>query len=80
MTITSLQLYQMLDREFQTLRKPGRCRCRAPMPYWRTPPDDVSANWDVATLASCPNGCHLVIAELVARMWTRFDMEPERAQ
>jgi hypothetical protein len=49
-----------------------------PIPYWRPSPDDVSANWHIGTPIECPHGCHLVIAELLARMWTRFDMSPER--
>lgn len=77
-TVSAAQLYTLLDAEFRKLRPPGRCRCRVPIPYWRSPPDDVSANWHIATPAQCPNGCHLVIAELVARMWTQYDMEPER--
>ena len=79
-TITSTQLYAILDREFRTLRSAKCARCQMPMPYWRRPPDDVSANWALGTPPQCENGCHLVIAELLARMWCRFDMEPERAQ
>ncbi len=77
-TVSAAQLYTLLDAEFRRLR-PAACRsCRVPIPYWRAPPDDVSANWHIGTPAQCPNGCHLVIAELLARMWTRYDMEPER--
>jgi hypothetical protein len=80
MTLSSMQLYAILDREFRQL-KSARCKtCRIPLPFYRQPPDDVSANWSVGTPPECPAGCHLVIAEMVARMWTRFDMEPERPQ
>jgi len=48
-----------------------------PIPYWRPPPDDVSANWHIGTPVECAQGCHLVIAELLARMWTLYDMAPE---
>jgi hypothetical protein len=48
-----------------------------PIPYWRSPPDDVSANWHIGTPPQCPHGCHLVAVELLARMWTLYDMEPE---
>jgi hypothetical protein len=74
-----MQLYAILDREFKQLRR-GQCACRIPLPFMRDPPDDVSANWSVGTVRECPAGCHLVIAELVTRMWTRYDMEPERPQ
>ena len=79
-TLSALQLYSLLDREFQQLRPKGCKTCRVPIPSYRTPPDDVSANWTVEAAKPCPGGCHLVIAEMVARMWTRYDMEPERPQ
>ncbi len=74
-TISALQLYEILDREFTKLR-PAACRtCRMPLPYWRQAPDEVSANWNIAPTAECPYGCHLVIAEMLARLWTRYDIE-----
>ena len=79
-TITSAQLYQILDREFRSLRKVQCTTCSSPLPYWRRPPDDVSANWAVGTPRNCEWGCHLVVAELVTRMWSKYDMEPERPQ
>ena len=79
-SLSSMQLYAILDREFKQLRS-VKCRaCLIPLPFKRDPPDDVSANWSVGTVRECPAGCHLVIAELVTRMWTRYDMEPERPQ
>ena len=79
-TVSSHQLYAILDREFKTLR-PAACKnCRIPLPFYRRPPDDVSANWNVGTPLECPQNCHVVIAELLTRLWTRYDMEPERPQ
>lgn len=76
-TITAAQLYAILDREFRHLR-PKHCqRCRVPLPYYRKPPDDVSANWQIGTPTECPAGCHLVIGEMLARLWTRYDIQPE---
>lgn len=76
-TVTAPELYAILDREFRKMR-PKKCQaCRMPLPYWRTPPDEVSANWHIGTPAECPHGCHLVIAELLTKMWTRYDMHPE---
>ena len=46
-----------------------------PLPYWRQSPDEVSANWNIAQPKECPHGCHLVIAEMLARLWTRYDIE-----
>jgi len=77
-TVTAAQLYALLDAEFRRLRPSGCRSCRVPLPYWREPPDEVSANWHIGTPAQCPNGCHLVIAELLARMWTQYDVERER--
>ena len=79
-TISSAQLYAIMDREFRQLR-PKHCKnCRIPLPFYRTPPDDVSANWNVGTPSDCPEGCHLVLVELVTRLWAKYDMEPERPQ
>jgi hypothetical protein len=79
-TISAVQLYAILDREFKQLRRKECKSCRIPLPFYRTPPDDVSANWSVGTPTNCPEGCHLVIAELLTRLWTKYDMEPERPQ
>ena len=74
-TIPPAQLYAILDREFKK-RRPAKCgTCRIPLPYWREPPDDVSANWHIGTPADCPLGCHVIIAELLAELWTRYDIE-----
>ena len=48
-TIPAAQLYTILDYEFRTLKAKTCARCRAPMPYFRKPPDDVSANWNIGT-------------------------------
>ena len=79
-TVSSHQLYAILDREFKNLRPAGCKNCRVPLPFYRPPPDEVSANWNVGTPKECPGNCHVVVAELVTRLWTRFDMEPERPQ
>lgn len=76
-TISSAHLYAILDREYRSLKGKDCGLCRVPLPYYRKPPDDVSANWHIGTPTECPNGCHLVIAELLARLWTRYDLAPE---
>ena len=55
-------------------------RCRVPLPYWRNPPDEVSANWHIGQPETCEYGCHLVIAELLAKLWTRYDIEQQMVQ
>lgn len=79
-TLSSAQLYAILDREFKRLRPTACTQCLVPLPYWRAPPDDVSANWHIGQPTSCPHGCHLVIAELLARLWTRYDIEQQLSQ
>lgn len=69
------QLYAILDREFKA-RRPAACKtCAVPLPYWRKPPDDVSANWFIGTPTICAHGCDGVIAELLAELWTRYDVD-----
>ena len=69
------QLYAILDREFKRLR-PRRCTtCTVPLPYYSRPPDDVSANWLIGTPTECKHGCHVQIAELLARLWTQYDID-----
>ncbi len=79
-TISAAQLYAILDREFKQLRPAGCAACRVPLPYWRRPPDDVSANWNLGQPTECPHGCHVVVAELLTRLWTRYDIEPQLVQ
>src|SRR5437764_1464118 len=64
--ISPAQLYAILDREFKK-RRPKQCsKCRIPLPYFRKPPDEVSANWHIGTPSECPEGCDAIIAELLA--------------
>ena len=79
-TISSAQLYAILDREFKKLRPPECQKCRVPLPYWRQPPDDVSANWHIGTPSDCSHGCHVVIAELLTKLWTRYDIAQQLVQ
>ena len=77
-TRTRLQpahLYAILDREFKQRRSAKCATCTVPLPYFRRPPDDVSANWFIGTPSHCPHGCHLRIMELLAELWTRYDID-----
>ena len=72
--IDMARLYAELDREFRA-KRPARCgMCRVPLPYFRAAPDEVSANWLIGHPTICPHGCHSVIAELLAQLWTRYDL------
>lgn len=69
------QLYAILDREFRSQR-PRACKdCYVPLPYWCRPPDDVSANWFIGTPRECQHGCHVLIAEILAGLWSRYDID-----
>jgi len=74
-TIPVAHLYAILDRRFKELRPAACTRCTVPLPYWRLPPDDVSANWFIGTPTECEHGCHIVIAELLAHLWTSYDID-----
>ena len=78
--ITAAKLYAILDREFRKRRMTECAACKVPLPFYRDPPDDVSANWSIGTPTECPNKCHAVIAELLAELWPKYDIKrPETA-
>ena len=74
-TLPVAHLYATLDREFKR-RRPAACKeCTVPLPYYQRPPDDVSANWFIGTPRECRHGCHVVIMEVLAELWTRYDID-----
>jgi hypothetical protein len=73
--LSAAQLYAILDREFKRLRPAACTTCSVPLPYYRRSPDDVSANWSIGTPHECAHGCHIVIAELLATLWTQYDLD-----
>jgi hypothetical protein len=74
-SITAPKLYAMLDREFRHVRNPACANCRMPLPFYRAPADEFTANWHIGTPKRCERGCHLKIAEILARLWTRYDLK-----
>ena len=73
-TLTPSQLYAILDREFRK-RRPDVCAsCKMPLPFYREPPDEVSANWHIGTPTDCPHLCNAVIAEILANAWSKYDL------
>jgi len=71
-------LYAMLDQEFKKARNPGCVQCMMPLPFYRKPADEYTANWHIGMPMRCPHGCLLVIVETLARLWTRYDLQVER--
>jgi len=73
--LPAAKLYAVLEREFRA-RRPAQCTtCHVPLPYWSEAPDEVSANWRFGNPTECPHGCHVVIAELLTGLWSRYDIE-----
>ncbi len=73
--ISAAKLYAMLDREFRLVRSPACTNCRMPLPFYRAPADEFTANWHIGTHKRCERGCHLKIIEILARLWTRYDLK-----
>jgi hypothetical protein len=73
--LSAAKLYALLDREFKKVRSRECDDCRMPLPFYNAPADEYTANWHIGTPFHCPSGCHLAIAEVLARMWTRYDLD-----
>src|SRR5689334_20098354 len=73
--LSAANLYAKLDREFRQVRDPRCPNCRMPLPFYRAPADEFTANWHIGTPKRCERGCHLKIAEILARLWTRYDIK-----
>jgi len=74
-TLSAAKLYSILDREFKKVRPKECSGCRIPLPFWREPADAVSANWYLGTVPECPHKCHTIIAELMTKLWSQYDIE-----
>lgn len=66
-------LYTLLNSEL-TRHRVQPCSCRMPLPYHVDRPDDVSANWRIGTPPPCQHGCDVLIAEIAAGMWPKYDL------
>ena len=78
--LSTAQLYAVLDREFRKRRAAACAACSVPLPYWCPAPDEVSANWRIGTPRVCQHRCHIVIAELVTLLWSRYDVAAPAAR
>lgn len=77
--ISSARLYALLMREFQKASD-GQCAtCQVPLPIFREPADDFTANWHIGQAKHCPLKCHLILAEVQAKLWTRYDLANDEA-
>lgn len=75
--VSSGQLYALLMREFKRASG-GQCStCQVPLPVFRAPADDFTANWHIGQAKHCPFKCHLILAEVQAKLWTRYDLASE---
>ena len=67
-------LYRLLQAEFKSRNVSGCTKCQFPLPYRIDRPDTVSANWRIGVPAECVHGCDLVIVEVAASFWPKFDL------
>lgn len=74
--VPAAKLYGLLVEAFEKVRNPSCRRCTMPLPIFRPPPDPYAANWHIGATRYCPFLCHLVMAEVQARLWTRYDLIP----
>lgn len=68
------QLYARLAEMFERARDPRCGNCAMPLPILRPPPDPYAANWHAGIARHCHYRCHVVIAEIQAELWLRYDM------
>ena len=68
------RLFAILDGEYRMAR-PALCRaCVTPLPIRRIPADEVSTNWFVLDPDECPHQCNVVLAEIVTRMMSQYEL------
>jgi hypothetical protein len=72
--ISSGRLYGLLMREFEKAGGGGCRTCQVPLPVFREPADEFTANWHIGQAKHCPFKCHLLLAEIQAKLWTRYDL------
>jgi len=78
MTMTRLKvspggLYSLLNAELKR-RRIVECTCRMPLPFHIKRPDAESANWRIGTPTPCPKGCDVLLAEIAANHWPKYDL------
>ena len=72
------ELFSILDNEYGKVR-PALCRaCVTPLPVRRIPADEVSSNWFVVNPVQCDQNCNVVLAEIVTRMMSEYELGRSR--
>lgn len=72
--VTPATPFGVLAKLFEVERDPRCGHCAMPLPVFRPPPDPYAANWHTGAVRRCVYRCHLVIAEIQARLWNHYDM------
>jgi len=67
-------LYAILEQEFGLVRPLACSSCATPLPIRRAPADEVSTNWFIVEPADCPHRCRVVLAEVVTRMMSEYEL------
>ena len=73
-SVPAARLYALLSEAFESARDPNCRRCAMPLPVFPVPPDPAGANWHMGAPRTCPFRCEIVIREVQARLWARYDM------
>lgn len=72
--VTLEDLYAILEREFGLARPVSCTSCVTPLPIRRAPSDAVSTNWFIVEPADCPHRCRVVLAEVVTRLMSEYEL------
>lgn len=73
--VSNVDLFVLLDREFQRRRIPECRKCQVSLPF-RVARGSGDANWDVVmTHEGCPLKCDAVLEEIAARYKASHDLE-----
>lgn len=72
-TVTSAELFRIVDREFARLRPHACASCQTPRPVRKVPP--IGANWQLSAAKPCLLGCRSVLQQIEERLRREFRME-----
>lgn len=75
-SISTAELYALLDREFRATWAIGCRDCRVQMPFRVEPDGEGAPNWDMAVRPGCALGCDAALRRLVERFRNAYDVLP----
>ena len=72
-SVSSTELFRIVDQEFSRLRPATCVKCRTPKPVRKSPP--MGSNWQLSASLPCPLGCRQVLQQIEERLRREFTME-----